>query len=168
MASWIDQGNVRIIADLGRTLAQSNSMKWEPPQGLASSLPAWSWSFPLLQLILQDQCPQSGWWFQSPLYSWLAHPVYLKDCSDHSLLLLASPCTTERSSEWSQLDRKLGRTHQLIPDDSLIPCDPLFLGELLQCCYKTWASLIIHKPFAFWLWFPISHSVLMTCFVVYY
>ena len=45
----------------------------------------------------------------------MAYPIYPKDCSDHSLLLLASPCTTERSSEWSEPDRRFGRSHQLIP-----------------------------------------------------
>ena len=49
------------------------------------------------------------------MYSRLAYPNYPKDCSDHSLLLLASPCTTERSSKWDQPDRKLEGTHQVIP-----------------------------------------------------
>ena len=49
------------------------------------------------------------------LYSRLTYPNYPKDCSDHSLLLLASPCTTGRSSKWDQPDRKLEGTHQAIP-----------------------------------------------------
>ena len=45
----------------------------------------------------------------------MAYPNYPKDCSDHSLLLLASPGATERSSEWDQPDRKLEGTHQVTP-----------------------------------------------------
>ena len=62
------------------------------------------------------------------MYSRLAYPNYPKDCSDHSLLLLASPCTTEGSSEWDQPDKKLEGTHQVIPaiDINSVAVQPSF------------------------------------------
>ena len=62
------------------------------------------------------------------MYSQLAYPSYPKDCSDHSLLFLASPCTTEMSSKWDQPDRKLEGTHQVIPaiDMNSVAVQPSF------------------------------------------